>query len=280
MAACEFAAAARTLTARIRFLCALALVLVYTTLRSAAPTTVVARAFITPTPESDEDNDKGTLPRAAVILYGMLGRDAQPGAEYLARVPAAWANVLGADFAVDVFYSVPSAAADVGPLAGPTPPGAVADLRARLRAAGSERVAVEACGADLTAASVVLVQRAGLPFISPPSLMHPHRTFSFSLSIAASLAVFARAGRALNKYAIAIVGRIDTLNLTGVDGTACLNETMNGRIPVMRGGLFSNLMVEDRLFAVPPCVLPALGAALRNPTALVAASSRPMLVGT
>jgi hypothetical protein len=40
---------------------------------------------------------------------------------------------------------------------------------------------------------------------------------------------------------------------------------------VMRGSPLSNLMVEDSLFALPPCALPALGVTLGNPTALVAA---------
>jgi hypothetical protein len=113
--------------------------------------------------------------RVCVVLFGLAGDFYYNDSLQTQQTP--WHNVFGADNpAVDVFYDVQAAIADVGPRAGELlPPSGVAVLGAGLLARGSRRVIVSRNPQDSTAEAAYRVVRTNTSFLVPAGDYAIHR---------------------------------------------------------------------------------------------------------
>lgn len=200
-------------------------------------------------------------PQVLLVLYGMIGRAFDVNNRF---VPGSWSAVLGLDADVDVFYSVPRTLADVGPLRNIlTSSREMNRLNLLLSLLGSRSVKTVLCRADLTQAAAVLVQRAGHPFLCERSNYITHRSWSTMLGISASIALISNSGA---HYDLAVLGRLDAINSTFLNGTSCLDAVSLGHIPALRVEIPDS--IEDRFLAFPPRIIKAFGEVIGHPEIL------------
>ena len=233
----------------------------------------------TPQPQSGSHPAPPPPPlRACVVLFGLAGPFYFNDSLQTRQTP--WHVVFGAEdpaaLAVDVFYAVQDAVADVGPRVSErlTRKGAAA-LGAGLLARGSRRVSVALNPQDSTAEAAYRVVRTETQFLVPAGDYVTHRFWSQHLGQAASLrlalGLLTRelATAAPPEYDVLVLGRLDRLQRGSVNVAACRAAFARGEFPAYRldnnGRVLLPHTVEDRLIVLPagPDLLPLLAALSR-----------------
>jgi len=191
--------------------------------------------------------------RVAFIAYGQLS-------ESLFTFSKDWNDALGLFANVDIIYSVPL----MNSIGREITKDEIQILRNHLLSLnGSSSVFIEESGIDFTNVASALVQQSGEPFYLIETKYITQRIWSLFLAIASSINLFSMITKS-SCYDFVVVGRLNSLAATNLDGNKCLQAINKKTLPLLRPPP-SEYYIEDRLMALPPCLLDAFGKAMGDP---------------
>jgi hypothetical protein len=196
--------------------------------------------------------------RVAFIAYGTL-------TENFFALSKNWSVAFGIYSKVDVYYSIPftNSSGDM------VDEEAIQSLRNHIYSLnGTANLYIELSGSDFTRVGAALVQNAGEPFYLNEIRCITQHLWSQFLTIASSVVFASHSSHFLGtRYDLVIVGRFDSLAATNIVGSKCIDTINRNALPLLRPSPLE-YMIEDRLMALPQCIIAALGEALSDPARL------------
>lgn len=194
--------------------------------------------------------------KVAFIAYGQLS-------DSLLTFSKNWTDALGMIAEVDIFYSVPLKNA----LGDKVTDKNIQELRDHLLSLkGTSSVYIEQSGIDFTHVASALVQKAGEPFFLHETNSITQRLWSQFLAMSSSIEYFSLLFPSAC-YDIIVVGRFNALDATNLNLNKCIDATKRDALPLLRPPPLE-YMIEDRIMAIPPCLLTDFGKALSDPARL------------